>query len=162
MLDVGCRRDWGWDRGRRRECLSRGRSGRKLGRGFVLRHGPKLRITEARLETVEGYFERYGGRTIIVGRFIGLVHLTDLIFYAFAVMTIAGAAGCAFSRNIIYSAWSLLFAFMGVAGIYVFLGADFPGFAFLLSPMFTALLWAPANWLLYHPSVRRRRSESPS
>ncbi len=47
--------------------------GRKLGRGFALRHGPKLRITEARLETVEGYFERYGGRTIIIGRFIGLV-----------------------------------------------------------------------------------------
>ena len=47
--------------------------GRKLGRDFALRHGPKLRITEARLETVEGYFERYGGRTIIIGRFIGLV-----------------------------------------------------------------------------------------
>src|SRR3954447_3509630 len=47
--------------------------GRKLGRGFVLRHGSKLRITEERLEKVEGYFERYGGRTIIVGRFIGLV-----------------------------------------------------------------------------------------
>src|SRR5262249_33151788 len=47
--------------------------GRKLGRDFALRHGPKLRITEERLETVEGYFERYGGRTIIIGRFIGLV-----------------------------------------------------------------------------------------
>lgn len=31
----------------------------------------------------------------------------------------------AFSRNIIYSAFSLLGTFMGVAGIYVFLGADF-------------------------------------
>jgi len=31
----------------------------------------------------------------------------------------------AFSRNIIYSAFSLLGAFGGVAGIYVFLGADF-------------------------------------
>src|SRR5437762_1452317 len=60
------------------------------------------------------------------GRFVGLIHLADLIFYIFAVMTVAGAAGCAFSRNIIYSAWSLLFAFLGVAGLYVFLGADFP------------------------------------
>jgi rod shape-determining protein MreD len=42
------------------------------------------------------------------------------------------------------------------------LGADFPGFAYLLSPALTALLWAPASWLLYHPSVRRRRSESPT
>ncbi|MCA1825752.1 MAG: NADH-quinone oxidoreductase subunit J [Myxococcales bacterium] len=66
------------------------------------------------------------------GRFIGLVHLVDLVFYLFAVMTVAGAAGCAFSRNIIYSAWSLLFAFMGVAGLYVFLGADFPAVAQVL------------------------------
>jgi len=42
------------------------------------------------------------------------------------------------------------------------LGADFPGFAFLVSPALTALLWAPASWLLYHPAVRRRRSESPT
>jgi NADH-quinone oxidoreductase subunit J len=48
------------------------------------------------------------------------------------MMTILGAAGCAFSRNIIYSAWSLLFAFMGVAGLYVFLGADFPAVAQVL------------------------------
>ncbi len=66
------------------------------------------------------------------GRFVGLVHLVDLVFYLFALMTIGGAAGCAFSRNIIYSAWSLLFAFMGVAGIYVFLGADFPAVAQVL------------------------------
>ena len=66
------------------------------------------------------------------GRFVGLVHLVDLVFYLFAVMTLAGAAGCAFSRNIIYSAWSLLFAFMGVAGLYVFLGADFPAVAQVL------------------------------
>ena len=66
------------------------------------------------------------------GRFVGLVHLVDLVFYAFAAMTIAGAAGCAFSRNIIYSAWSLLFAFMGVAGLYIFLGADFPAVAQVL------------------------------
>ena len=65
-------------------------------------------------------------------RLVGLVHLVDLVFYLFAFMTIAGAAGCAFSRNIIYSAWSLLFAFLGVAGLYVFLGADFPAVAQVL------------------------------
>jgi rod shape-determining protein MreD len=36
------------------------------------------------------------------------------------------------------------------------LGADFPGFAFLLSPLLTALLWAPVNWVLYSAAVRRR------
>jgi NAD(P)H-quinone oxidoreductase subunit 6 len=82
-----------------------------------------------------GYFlQSVAGPFLIdsTGRFIGLVRLADLIFYALAFMTVAGAAGCAFSRNIIYSAWSLLFAFMGVAGLYVFLGADFPAVAQVL------------------------------
>jgi NAD(P)H-quinone oxidoreductase subunit 6 len=63
---------------------------------------------------------------------VAFVHLIDLAFYLFAFMTVAGAAGCAFSQNIIYSAWSLLFAFLGVAGLYIFLGADFPAVAQVL------------------------------
>jgi NAD(P)H-quinone oxidoreductase subunit 6 len=46
-------------------------------------------------------------------------------FYLLAGLAVVGAAGVAFSRNIIYSALSLMASFMGVAGIYVVLGADF-------------------------------------
>src|SRR5205809_4854381 len=47
------------------------------------------------------------------------------VFYLIALITVVSAGMVAFSRNIIYSAFSLLGTFMGVAGIYVFLGADF-------------------------------------
>ncbi len=47
--------------------------GARLGRDFLVRHGKRFRITEERLKQVEGYFARYGGRTILIGRFIGLV-----------------------------------------------------------------------------------------
>jgi membrane protein DedA with SNARE-associated domain/membrane-associated phospholipid phosphatase len=47
--------------------------GRRLGREFLLRHGPKLRITHERFARVEDYFSRHGGKTIVIGRFIGLV-----------------------------------------------------------------------------------------
>ena len=47
--------------------------GRRLGRGFLERHGPRLKITEERLQYVEGFFARRGGITILIGRFIGLV-----------------------------------------------------------------------------------------
>ena len=67
-----------------------------------------------------------------VGRVVPYLKLADGVFYLFAVMTCAGAGGCAFSRNIIYSAWSLLFALLGAAGLYVFLGADFPAVAQVL------------------------------
>jgi len=53
------------------------------------------------------------------------MNLFDVIFYAFALMTIASACVVVFSRNILYSAFSLLFTLLGVAGLYVMLNADF-------------------------------------
>jgi undecaprenyl-diphosphatase len=47
--------------------------GRKLGRGFVLRHGSKVGVTRERFEGVEEYFDRHGGKTVLIGRFVGIV-----------------------------------------------------------------------------------------
>ncbi len=49
----------------------------------------------------------------------------DILFYAFAILTIVSAVGVVFSRNIVYAAFGLLFAFFGVAALYVLLAADF-------------------------------------
>ena len=51
--------------------------------------------------------------------------LSTAVFYLVALLTVGSALMVAFSRNIIYSAFSLLGTFAGAAGIYVFLGADF-------------------------------------
>ncbi len=48
-----------------------------------------------------------------------------VIFYIFAAITVCSAAFVVFTRNIIYSAFSLLFTFFGIAALYVFLSADF-------------------------------------
>ena len=40
------------------------------------------------------------------------------------------------------------------------LGEDFPGFAFFVSPVLTALAWAPVSWVLYSSAVRRRREDA--
>jgi len=42
------------------------------------------------------------------------------------------------------------------------LGADFPGFAYFIAPVLTAMLWGPVNWLLYLPAVRRGRRDGAS
>jgi len=84
--------------------------GRRLGRGFVIRHGPKVRITEARFRKVESYFERYGGRTILIGRFIGLVR-------ALAPFS-AGSSGMRYRGFLPYSVlgtglWAAVFTMIG-------------------------------------------------
>ena len=84
--------------------------GRKLGRGWLLRHGERLKITEERLQTVEGFFERRGGATVLVGRFIGFVRpLAPFL---------AGAARMPFRRFLPYDvlgagAWTAVFATLG-------------------------------------------------
>jgi len=62
----------------------------------------------------------------------GPMTLADLVFYGLAAMAVGGAAGVALSRNILYTSLALLFALMGVAGLYVFLSADFVAVAQVL------------------------------
>jgi len=49
----------------------------------------------------------------------------DLVFIVFALVTVLSAFVVVYSRSIIRSAFSLLFTFLGVAGFYVLLDADF-------------------------------------
>jgi NADH-quinone oxidoreductase subunit J len=49
----------------------------------------------------------------------------DIIFYLFAAVTLLSALMVVTNRNIVHSAFYLLFTFFGVAGLYVLLAADF-------------------------------------
>jgi membrane protein DedA with SNARE-associated domain/membrane-associated phospholipid phosphatase len=69
--------------------------GRRLGREFVLQHGPRFGIGHERFEKVEDYFSRHGGKTIFIGRFISLVR-------AFAPF-IAGSSGMRYRAFVPYS-----------------------------------------------------------
>jgi undecaprenyl-diphosphatase len=86
--------------------------GQRLGRGFVLEHGPKVRITHERFEQVESYFQRHGGKTILIGRFIGLVR-------ALAPF-VAGSSRLPYRAFVPYSIlgtglWSATFCLLGYA-----------------------------------------------
>src|SRR5919112_3511051 len=84
--------------------------GRRLGREFVLQHGPKVGISHERFEKVEDYFGRHGGKTIFIGRWISLVR-------AFAPF-IAGSSGMQYRGFVPYSVlgtglWSSLHILIG-------------------------------------------------
>ncbi|MGB7587171.1 MAG: bifunctional DedA family/phosphatase PAP2 family protein [Solirubrobacterales bacterium] len=69
--------------------------GRRLGREFLLRHGPRFGLSESRFAQVEDYFSRHGGKTIFIGRFVSLVR-------AFAPF-IAGSSGMRYRAFVPYS-----------------------------------------------------------
>ena len=54
------------------------------------------------------------------------------VFYLLAIVTVGSSMMVAFSRNIVYSTFALLGAFMGVVGIYILLAADFVAMVQLL------------------------------
>ena len=47
--------------------------GRRLGRRFLERHGPRIGVNDARLARIDVFFARHGAKAILVGRFIGIV-----------------------------------------------------------------------------------------
>ncbi len=53
------------------------------------------------------------------------MELTVILFYVFVLLTLASALVVVFSKNVVHSAFALLFTFFGVAALYVFLLADF-------------------------------------
>ncbi|TVR15267.1 MAG: NADH-quinone oxidoreductase subunit J [Balneolaceae bacterium] len=60
------------------------------------------------------------------------MELTTILFYLFALVTVGAAAVMVFSKNIVHSAFALMFSLIGVAALYVLLYADFLAAAQLL------------------------------
>ena len=84
--------------------------GRRLGRAFLVKHGPKVQITEPRLRHVEAFFDKHGGKAILIGRFVGLVR-------AIAPF-LAGSSGMPLRRFVPYDIvgaglWSSSFIVLG-------------------------------------------------
>jgi undecaprenyl-diphosphatase len=85
-------------------------AGRRLGRAFLVRHGPKFSITEERLQAVEAFFDRHGGKAIFLGRFVGLVRAVNPF--------LAGSSGMPLRRFLPYDvvgagAWATLLLGLG-------------------------------------------------
>ncbi|MGM0588401.1 MAG: NADH-quinone oxidoreductase subunit J family protein [Bacteroidota bacterium] len=53
------------------------------------------------------------------------MEMTAILFYLFSILTVITAGIVVFSKNIVHSAFSLMFTLLGVAALYVLLYADF-------------------------------------
>jgi membrane protein DedA with SNARE-associated domain len=85
-------------------------AGRRLGRAFLIKHGPKVQITEERIHQVEGFFDRHGGKAIFLGRFVGLVRAVNPF--------LAGSSGMPLKRFLPYDivgagAWATMLLVLG-------------------------------------------------
>jgi membrane protein DedA with SNARE-associated domain len=84
--------------------------GRRLGRPFLERHGPRFGIGPMRLARVDGFFARHGGKAVVLGRFTGFLRAT--------LPFVSGSSGMALRRLVPFSvlsalAWTGTFAVIG-------------------------------------------------
>lgn len=98
--------------------------GRRLGRDFLVKHGPRVQITAERLEQVERFYARHGGKAVFLGRWVGLVRAVSPFVAASSGMPLrrflpydilaAGAMGTAFCL-LGYVFWHSLDQVIGIA-----------------------------------------------
>src|SRR5918997_4959061 len=84
--------------------------GRRLGRPFLERHGPRFQLTPDRLARVDGFYARHGGKAVLLGRFTGLVRAVSPF--------VAGASGLAVGRIVVWEGpcallWAATFTLVG-------------------------------------------------
>jgi membrane protein DedA with SNARE-associated domain/diacylglycerol kinase family enzyme len=84
--------------------------GRRHGRPFLERHGPRVGVGPDRLGQVERFYARHGGSAVLLGRFVGLVRAVSPF--------VAGASGLALRRFLPWSlagtlAWAATFTLVG-------------------------------------------------
>ena len=120
------------------------RLGSRFGREWLLRHGRRLGVTEARLAGAEAFFARHGPKAVFLGRFVG--------FARALVPFVAGASRMPYRRFIVYNAfgavlWTIGFVLLGYAlGASWRLAEQWIGRATTLLTVAAALV-AAAVWL---------------
>ena len=87
--------------------------GRRLGREFLVEHGGKVQITEARIEQVERFYDRHGGKAVFLGRWVGLVRAVSPF--------LAGSSGMPLRRFLPYD----VLAAGGMVTVFALLGFIF-------------------------------------
>ena len=114
---------------------------RSIGQGVAFAAGLLMDVTDSMLLGQHAF-------AYVVATFVVQIFRVRILTFGLGEQTLH-MLGVTFTASLVMLMLNLL------------LGADVPGFAFFVSPVLTALLWAPANWLLYSPAVRRRRGGAP-
>jgi len=84
--------------------------GRKGGMALVERYGRKVHLTRKKIERVRYFFDRYGAKTVFLGRFIAVLRTWVAVF--------AGTAHMPYDRFMLFNAlggivWSIVVGVLG-------------------------------------------------
>ncbi len=103
--------------------------GRRLGRPWLLRRGARLGFRRDHIEAVDAFFQRHGGKAVLIGRFIGFLRAlapfvagsSKMPYGRFLAYNVAGAilwtVACVFLGYFLGAAWPIAEKWVGRAGL---------------------------------------------
>jgi len=109
--------------------------GRRLGRPWLLRRGARLGFHRHRIEAVDAFFERHGGKAVLIGRFIGFLRAlapfvagsSRMPYWRFLAYNVAGgvlwSVACVLLGYFVGAAWPIAERWVGRAGLVLGLAA---------------------------------------
>ena len=132
--------------------------GRRLGRPFVERHGPRLHLGPDRLARVDRFYARHGGKAVLLGRFTGIVRAVSPF--------LAGASGLGLRRFVPWSLagallWAATFTAVGYGFSALFAESGESAARIALCAALVVALGFAAAAVLGLGSGRRRRGDEP-
>jgi membrane protein DedA with SNARE-associated domain len=126
--------------------------GRQLGRPWLLRRGARLGFHPDRLEAVEAFFERHGGKAVLIGRFIG--------FLRALAPFVAGSARMPYPRFLAYNVVGAILWTVACVLLGYFVGAAWPiveRWVGRIGLVLGLVVVAVATWWLRQRGRRRSR-----
>jgi len=103
--------------------------GRRLGRPWLLRRGARLGFHRDRIEAVDAFFDRHGGKAVLIGRFIGFLRAlapfvagsSRMPYLRFLAYNVAGAVlwtvACVLLGYFVGAAWPVVEKWVGRTGL---------------------------------------------
>jgi len=123
--------------------------GRRLGRPFLVKNGPRFGVTAERLEMVDSFFLRHGGKAILIGRFIGIVRAVAPFSAGASGMKLRGFLPWSLSGTLV---WASAFTVLG----YVFSDSFATAAGTLTKAAFAGAALA-GGFFIVRALLRRRR-----
>jgi undecaprenyl-diphosphatase len=92
--------------------------GRRLGRPWLLRRGARLGFHRDRIEDVDRFFRRHGGKAVLIGRFIGFLRVLAPF--------VAGSSRMPYGRFLAYNVSGAILWTVACVSLGYFLGEAWP------------------------------------
>lgn len=103
--------------------------GRRLGRPWLLQRGARLGFRREDIEAVDAFFDRHGGKAVLIGRFIGFLRAlapfvagsSRMPYLRFLAYNVAGAVlwtvACVLLGYFVGAAWPIVEKWVGRTGL---------------------------------------------